>query len=156
AADDLNARAFTSGDDIYLGSGESASDAKLLAHESTHVAQQRSGAVSGGGLTVQKKEREPDAAPAAETPNVPGRGNAPALDFDEADMDRRLSSTAVPPAARDTGNVTVPPETHSSLNETKHTAAGLPVPNKGESAAQEGGDAAGTARAAKGAKPGKP
>ncbi len=45
---DLNARAFTYGNDIYFNSGEyapeSSSGKRLLAHELTHVVQQRSGA----------------------------------------------------------------------------------------------------------------
>lgn len=36
----LGARAFTHGRDIWLGRGESPADAKLLAHEATHVVQQ--------------------------------------------------------------------------------------------------------------------
>ncbi|MEQ4208807.1 DUF4157 domain-containing protein [Actinopolymorpha sp. B9G3] len=40
AAAALQARAFTSGGTIYLRAGESASDASLMAHEATHVAQQ--------------------------------------------------------------------------------------------------------------------
>jgi len=38
-ATSVNARAFTYGNDIFLGSGESISDSKLLAHELTHVVQ---------------------------------------------------------------------------------------------------------------------
>jgi hypothetical protein len=40
AADSVNARAFTHGSDIFLGTGESATDARLMAHELTHVMQQ--------------------------------------------------------------------------------------------------------------------
>jgi hypothetical protein len=47
----VSARAFTTGNDIFLGSQANASDPRLLAHELTHVVQQRS--MSGGGtLTV--------------------------------------------------------------------------------------------------------
>ncbi len=41
AASDLNARAFTYGSDIWLGPGESEHDTRLMAHEATHVVQQR-------------------------------------------------------------------------------------------------------------------
>jgi hypothetical protein len=41
AAMALNARAFTVGADIFLGAGESADDLALMAHEATHVVQQR-------------------------------------------------------------------------------------------------------------------
>ncbi len=44
SAEDLNARAFTHGQDIWLASGESQNDLGLMAHEATHVVQQ-SGAV---------------------------------------------------------------------------------------------------------------
>jgi hypothetical protein len=37
----LGARAFAHGNDIFLGAGESADDLALMAHEATHVAQQR-------------------------------------------------------------------------------------------------------------------
>jgi hypothetical protein len=41
----LNARAFTHNNDIWLGSGESQFDTRLMAHEATHVVQQQSGLV---------------------------------------------------------------------------------------------------------------
>lgn len=44
SAEDLNARAFTHGQDIWLARGESQNDLGLMAHEATHVVQQ-SGAV---------------------------------------------------------------------------------------------------------------
>lgn len=40
-AEGLGARAFTYGNDVWLGPGESASDRKLMAHELAHVVQQR-------------------------------------------------------------------------------------------------------------------
>ena len=40
AAKDINAKAFTHKNSIFLGSGESASDIQLMAHEATHVMQQ--------------------------------------------------------------------------------------------------------------------
>ena len=59
AARVLNARAFTVGDHIFFGAGQSGADGagqRLMAHELTHVIQQREGAVSGvpgpGGLKV--------------------------------------------------------------------------------------------------------
>jgi hypothetical protein len=62
AADALGARAFTHGSDIWLGSGESQSDTRLMAHEATHVVQQQS------GMAQRLVQRDPtDPAPA-----VPG------------------------------------------------------------------------------------
>ncbi|MBI2910610.1 MAG: DUF4157 domain-containing protein [Chloroflexi bacterium] len=43
----LGARAFTSGREIWLGPGESPTDARLMAHELAHVAQQADGRVAG-------------------------------------------------------------------------------------------------------------
>jgi hypothetical protein len=40
ASRNLNARAFTHGDDVWLGPGESERDVRLMAHEATHVVQQ--------------------------------------------------------------------------------------------------------------------
>ncbi len=45
----LTAKAFTTGNDIFLRSDASASDGHLMAHELTHVVQQRSAAGGGGG-----------------------------------------------------------------------------------------------------------
>jgi hypothetical protein len=65
----VSARAFTTGTDVYFGTGEyrpGTSDGdRLLAHELTHVVQQR-GAPSSGPLTVSEPgdalEHEADAA----------------------------------------------------------------------------------------------
>ena len=51
AAGSIDARAFTHGDDIWLARGESQDDLPLMAHEATHVAQQR------GGLQRQVAQR---------------------------------------------------------------------------------------------------
>jgi hypothetical protein len=74
----LTAKAFTTGSDIFLRSDVSRSDTHLMAHELTHVVQQRSMS-SGGGMTVgaagDAKEHEADSvadavlsAPARSTP----------------------------------------------------------------------------------------
>ena len=58
AAGDLNARAFTHGNDIWIGDGESDRDVQLMAHESAHVLQQQQ--------PVRRKlvQRTPATAPA--------------------------------------------------------------------------------------------
>ncbi len=66
----ISAKAFTTGSDIFLGQGASASDRSLLAHELTHVVQQRG--MSGGGPTVigpagDSYEQQADAAASAVT-----------------------------------------------------------------------------------------
>ena len=53
AANALKAKAFTHGSDIWLGSGQSKDDKRLMAHELTHVVQQNSG--QGGLQTIQCK-----------------------------------------------------------------------------------------------------
>lgn len=50
AAKSVQAQAFTVGDDIVLGDGKSTSDTKTLAHELTHVVQQRQGEVPGESI----------------------------------------------------------------------------------------------------------
>ncbi|MEQ9504507.1 MAG: DUF4157 domain-containing protein [Deltaproteobacteria bacterium] len=61
AADAINARAFTHGRDIWLGSGESQTDVRLMAHEAAHVVQQ---GASGEGGVVQRQEQGDSAATA--------------------------------------------------------------------------------------------
>ncbi|WP_187346017.1 eCIS core domain-containing protein [Sorangium cellulosum] len=92
AAAALEARAFTSGSDIYVSAGESSSDRRLMAHELTHVVQQsrsarpQPAAVEIGGQTERPPELPParttmdDPAQRDQTPTAPGRG---------ADHDRR-------------------------------------------------------------------
>lgn len=43
----ISARAFTTGNDIFLGNGASSGDSNLMAHELTHVVQQRDMTTSG-------------------------------------------------------------------------------------------------------------
>ncbi len=50
AARDLGARAFTSGATIFLGAGASSNDIALMAHEATHVAQQRASPTAAATL----------------------------------------------------------------------------------------------------------
>lgn len=50
AARSVQAQAFTVGDNIVLGEGKSTSDTRTLAHELTHVVQQRQGEVPGESI----------------------------------------------------------------------------------------------------------
>jgi len=50
----IQARAFTHGNHIWLGRGESQTDLSLMAHEATHVVQQRGGAVQRAPSLVQR------------------------------------------------------------------------------------------------------
>lgn len=49
-ADQLGAKAFTYGRNIFLGKGQNADDLRLLAHEATHVAQQIGPEKNGSGI----------------------------------------------------------------------------------------------------------
>jgi hypothetical protein len=50
----FKARAFTHGQDIYMGSGESSTDTRLMAHEATHVVQQGAAPVQRATMTEEK------------------------------------------------------------------------------------------------------
>ena len=50
AAKSVQAQAFTVGDNIVMGEGKSPSDTRTLAHELTHVVQQRQGEVPGESI----------------------------------------------------------------------------------------------------------
>lgn len=66
----ISAKAFTTGNDIYLRQDTSPSDQSLMAHELTHVVQQRSMSGSGGmqvGPAGDSYEQEADAVAAAVT-----------------------------------------------------------------------------------------
>jgi hypothetical protein len=60
AARALDARAFTHGHDIWLGPGESATDVRLMAHETTHVLQQESGIEAIQPAKGKKADEEED------------------------------------------------------------------------------------------------
>ncbi len=93
AARALGAKAFTIGDHIFLGADQrapvSGGDRRLLAHELTHVVQQRSGAVEGaqrfGELTVsdpgdafeRAAETSADAVMSADRAKWPAKGARP-------------------------------------------------------------------------------
>ncbi|GAB4324325.1 MAG: hypothetical protein Kow0010_06160 [Dehalococcoidia bacterium] len=79
----MTAKAFTTGSDIFLRKDVDPNDSTLLAHELTHVVQQRAMAGSGGGgMSVRpagdQYEQEADAV----AKQVTSLGRAPALDED--------------------------------------------------------------------------
>jgi hypothetical protein len=65
----ISAKAFTTGSDIFLSQNASPSDSGLMAHELTHVVQQRGMSSSGGQMTVgpagDSHEQSADSAAAA-------------------------------------------------------------------------------------------
>jgi hypothetical protein len=81
----LHARAFTHGQDIWLGSGESPDDLKLMAHESTHIVQQSG--LRGGLQLIQR-------APADYRHPEDGGGIRSRLDRRFAEIDRSQAPEA--------------------------------------------------------------
>jgi hypothetical protein len=67
----ISAKAFTTGNDVFFRKDTSPGDHGLLAHELTHVVQQRSGGGGGGGMTVgpagDSHEQQADAVSTAVT-----------------------------------------------------------------------------------------
>lgn len=64
AAEAINARAFTHGNDVFLGRGESETDTHLMAHELTHVVQQ-------SPESTLARAKKPAGKPAVELPVAP-------------------------------------------------------------------------------------
>lgn len=107
----LGARAYTSGRDIYFASGQyspaSGEGQHLLAHELTHVVQQRSGAAGPvsaspvigvpGDVFEQEAERAADAVNQGETPKI--LQAPPTGTLQKADGGSPGSPPATPPAA---------------------------------------------------------
>lgn len=88
--DRLHARAFTWGRRIFLGTGETATDVPLMAHEAAHVVQQRGRPVvqrSTGVPSPSSLEREAEGASAAAVRNEPaavvGRTTGPLIQREE-------------------------------------------------------------------------
>jgi len=108
----LTARAFTVGSDIFLGLGTDLNDRRTLAHELTHVVQQRS-IEEGGPLTVgaadDAYEREAEAV-ALEVESQPAKTSAAPLGsagFERAQQSvgqQALSRMLSPAIQRDVGS----------------------------------------------------
>jgi hypothetical protein len=99
----LNAKAFTYGNDIYLGASASASDRWLLAHELTHVVQQ-----SGQARNGQPRERAegraerqhrltqaPERAHESSAVSTVGRGQTRGQQTESASLISRASGQSV-------------------------------------------------------------
>jgi hypothetical protein len=61
AAHSISARAFTAGNHIHLGAGQSSTDASLMAHEAAHTLQQTSGAKVESGVSPADHPLEAEA-----------------------------------------------------------------------------------------------
>jgi hypothetical protein len=111
----LTSHAFTTGSDIFLRSDASPSDSRLMAHELTHVVQQRSMSGGGGmsvGAAADPHESHADAmadtvlsnsaAPAQTAPAAAQREAAPDDEKDaEAKHDMSLQREAAPDDEKD-------------------------------------------------------
>jgi hypothetical protein len=89
AAAAISARAYTEGERITLGPGESEHDVRLMAHETTHVVQNRRAA--GVARMLPEGEARPAATPAA--PTEVRRDAAPAR---QGDVRRAEANAATP------------------------------------------------------------
>jgi hypothetical protein len=99
----LNAKAFTHGSDIWLGSGASQNDTKLMAHEATHVVQQSGGVHrmvqrKGPGKSAPKTE---DKKGAAATPGGGAKVDHTAMTIDIPELrvpkyDRKAKAIPAP------------------------------------------------------------
>jgi hypothetical protein len=97
----LNAKAFTTGQDIFFREGAydpgSSGGQELLAHELTHVVQQRSGSVGGGGgrMTVNAPgdtyEQQADSVAKA----VTGPAAAPSLQREDVPEEEEVQTKAL-------------------------------------------------------------
>jgi hypothetical protein len=88
----ISAKAFTTGSDIFFRKDTSPGDHSLLAHELTHVVQQRSSSGAGGGMTVgpagDSHEQQADSVSTAVTSGTAAQAQREA---DEAQAQRMLA-----------------------------------------------------------------
>ena len=91
----LTARAFTTGSDIFLRHDSSPSDTRLMAHELSHVVQQRSMGGGGGGMRVgaagDNHERHADSIADAVSSATPSQ--APAAQAQRAADEDELAAS---------------------------------------------------------------
>lgn len=92
AARAINAKAFTRGDDIYLGRGASPTDTQLMAHEATHVVQQSAAPPATSSAQRQPAQRqetedEPVQMQETEEPVQRAEGDASNEAADTGEMD---------------------------------------------------------------------
>jgi hypothetical protein len=98
--DRMGAKAFTQGQDISLGTGQSADDVGLLAHEAAHVVQQS----GGSGSVAQRQPATPPPAggapaaapPAGATPTLTQKTLADGSEIDSGAKKVTLSSIPLP------------------------------------------------------------
>jgi hypothetical protein len=103
SAREVNARAYTAGDDVVFGAGQyqpgSTSGLQTLAHELTHVVQQRAGAVDGaptpGGIRLSDPSDRFERAAEASAARVVSGGDMPAAGAVQRDAEELESVQAL-------------------------------------------------------------
>jgi hypothetical protein len=139
AAKGLHARAFTHGQDIWLGPGESQNDMRLMAHESAHVVQQGSGDGS-----LQALQRAPaDYIHPEDGAGVTGRLNSK---FEEELSEEDRQKLKAAPAGRRRGAAR--PAAGGQAPSGSAAAANAPAPPAPTPAAAAPSQQAGAARGA--------
>ena len=152
AAHDLRARAFTHGSHIWLGPGERAGDAGLMAHEATHVVQQAEDGAAAG--TVQRLSRGPVDDGAAVRARVQARidaevdedagdggdADAAAQPIDRGELAAKRAEVQGDAEAPDRG-AEVRPEVESAAGEAESRIEAPPQPQTADAIpSAEGGD----------------
>ena len=154
----LGARAFTSGNDIFVSAASGPRDSLMLGHELAHVVQQRSIGGSGAARLIQRdansddyKQGYQDGLSGGESHSVPRDGDA-LTDYDEGyakghyEFNQQTASggPSGPNASQETAPAAAPqpgpnatqaqaPTTQSSANQTTATDAGRAAYQQGYS-----------------------
>jgi len=95
----ISAKAFTTGSDIFFSKDASPSDSRLLAHEMTHVVQQRGSSSAGGGMTVSPAGDAHESAADAAAASIASGGSAPTAQRE--DMESEVAARQVERAPQD-------------------------------------------------------
>ena len=153
AADALHARAFTHGENIFLGRGEQPGDVKLMAHEATHVVQQRgsNGGTSGAGASPavvnrtepesQTRRNDQQATVSAEGASVAGTDQTAVVPEAESPQSSHADAAAVEPDATSDTASAAPSEVVQSEGEAEPERAGANAAQQaGPEADAEGGE----------------
>lgn len=142
AAKNLQAKAFTHKNHIWLGANQRPDDLKLMAHEATHVIQQSQSAPNGGSSPPPIQRQEEPGGNASQPANGPNAGGPPAanqsFNFSEDEMESRLASTPAQGADTSAQPAKVAPSTESKLKDVE-SKEGKEKPEGEAAEAEEGG-----------------
>jgi hypothetical protein len=118
----LGARAVTRDNHIFLGRHQRRDDARLIAHEATHVVQR--GTALGPGAPVVPRVNAVPLVQRQEDPGAAGTTDptAQSFGFGEDEMESRLAATPPEGADASAPTVEVDPSTESTLNDVENEA----------------------------------